>query len=88
MTAVRMSPERPHHCRLHRSDPVRSRLPLVYDNRGVAYLMLGQLGHAIADFEAALKLDPKQARPLHGRGVAKLKKGDAAGGREFESLHI
>jgi hypothetical protein len=34
---------------------------------------------AIADYDAALRLDPKRATALYGRGTAKLKKGDAGG---------
>jgi hypothetical protein len=36
---------------------------------------------AIADFSAALRLDPKLPTALYGRGYAKLKKGDATGGK-------
>jgi tetratricopeptide (TPR) repeat protein len=48
--------------------------------RGITYLKLKQLDAAIADFDAALKLAPHSASSLYGRGVAKLKKGDATGG--------
>ena len=50
------------------------------DSRGLVYLKLGQLDNAIADYDAALRLDAKLAGSLHGRGMARLKKGDAAGG--------
>jgi tetratricopeptide (TPR) repeat protein len=53
---------------------------LAYGNRGVAYLGLGELDRAIADYDAALKLSPKLGYALLGRGMAKLRKGDAAGG--------
>jgi regulator of sirC expression with transglutaminase-like and TPR domain len=39
-----------------------------------------QWPQAIADYEAALKVDPKQAASLFGRGVARLRMGDVAGG--------
>jgi hypothetical protein len=35
---------------------------------------------AIADSDAALRIDPKHAPSLNNRGMVKLKKGDTAGG--------
>jgi hypothetical protein len=35
---------------------------------------------AIADYDSALRLDPKLASALYGRGLAKLKKGDTSEG--------
>jgi membrane associated rhomboid family serine protease len=52
----------------------------IMDSRGFAYLRLSRLDDALADYDEALKLNPKQAGSLYGRGLAKLKKGDAAGG--------
>jgi tetratricopeptide (TPR) repeat protein len=49
-------------------------------SRGLANLKLGQLDAAIRDYDAALKAAPNLAEALYGRGVAKRKKGDAAGG--------
>ena len=49
-------------------------------NRGLVYLKLGRLDEAIADFVAALSIDPKLAFALYGRGLARQKKGDQAGG--------
>jgi tetratricopeptide (TPR) repeat protein len=49
-------------------------------SRGLVYLKLGRLDAALADFEAALKRDPKDAVALFGRGIARRKKGDKAGG--------
>jgi tetratricopeptide (TPR) repeat protein len=43
------------------------------------YLRLGQLDHAIGDFNAALTIKPKLASSLYGRSLAKLQKGDRAG---------
>ena len=40
------------------------------DARGLVYLRLGQLDQAIADYDAALKVDPKRASSLYGRAVA------------------
>ena len=41
---------------------------------------MGQLGAAIDDYSSALRSDPKLASALYGRGLAKLKIGDKAGG--------
>ena len=35
----------------------------------------------MTEYDAALKLDPNYARSLMGRGLAKEKTGDAAGGK-------
>jgi hypothetical protein len=40
---------------------------------------MGQMGAAIDDYTSALRLDPKLATALYGRGLAKLKQGDTAG---------
>ena len=39
----------------------------------------------MASYNAALKLDGRQARPLYGRGVAKLNKGDAGGAADLQA---
>jgi membrane associated rhomboid family serine protease len=52
----------------------------IMDSRGFTYLRLSQLNDAVADYDEALKLNPKQAGSLYGRGLAKLTKGDRAGG--------
>jgi hypothetical protein len=41
---------------------------------------LKQHGDPIAGYDAVLKINPKYADSLYGRGVAKLKKGDNDGG--------
>ncbi len=40
---------------------------------------MDQFGAAIDDFSSALRIDPKLASALYGRGLAKLKNGDVAG---------
>jgi tetratricopeptide (TPR) repeat protein len=40
---------------------------------------MGQLDAAIDDYSSALRIDPKLASALYGRGLARLKKGDKAG---------
>lgn len=47
---------------------------------GFVYLGLNHLSDSIADHNAALKIDPRQAASFFGRGIAKLRKGDAARG--------
>ena len=54
-----------------------------YDSRGFAHLKLRQYDKAIADYTAALKLDPGPdlaAYSFYGRGAARRGKGDPAGG--------
>jgi hypothetical protein len=41
---------------------------------------MGQADEAIGDFSSALRFDPKLASALYGRGLARLKNGDKAGG--------
>jgi len=43
-------------------------------------MRLGQRDAAIIDYNAILRIDPKNARALYGRGLAKRAKGDVAGG--------
>ena len=50
------------------------------DSLGFLYLRLGRLDEAVIDYDAALKTNPKLADSLYGRGLAKQKKGDQAGG--------
>jgi tetratricopeptide (TPR) repeat protein len=50
------------------------------DSRGFTYLKMRRWDNAIADYNAVLRVSPRQASSLFGRGVAKLRKGDTAGG--------
>jgi hypothetical protein len=45
----------------------------------LARLRRGELDGSIADFDAALALNPRLANSLYGRGIAKRKNGDPAG---------
>jgi tetratricopeptide (TPR) repeat protein len=50
------------------------------NSRGLVYLKLGDYDRAIADYDAALRIDPNCATSLYGRGIAKLWKRDESGG--------
>jgi tetratricopeptide (TPR) repeat protein len=52
--------------------------PNAFNIRGWTYLRLGQFDNAIADYDAALKLNARSATALYGRGLAKRGKGDSA----------
>jgi hypothetical protein len=43
-------------------------------------LKSGQPGKAVADYDAALRIDPKRANSLYGRGLAKIKIDNVADG--------
>ena len=61
------------------------------ENRGFAYLKMGQYDRAIADYDAGLRLNPdNKADYLYGRGLAKLRRGDASGAADVaaaKALH-
>jgi tetratricopeptide (TPR) repeat protein len=50
-----------------------------FDSRGLTYLKMGQWDSAIADYNSALRINPKLPTALYGRGLAELKKGNSAG---------
>src|SRR5262249_2395559 len=47
-----------------------------YDNRGVAYRRKGDFDRAIADYDQAIRLNPKYALAYNNRGTAYRYKGD------------
>jgi hypothetical protein len=49
-------------------------------SRGFAYLALDQPVNALADFDAALKIESRLAESLFGSGLAKVRTGDKVGG--------
>jgi tetratricopeptide (TPR) repeat protein len=51
-----------------------------HDTRGLVYLRQGRYDKAIADYDAALALDPKIPWSLYGRGLAKQRLKQAAAG--------
>lgn len=57
----------------------------VLSDRGFIYLKLGELDRSIADFDAALTINPKLAFSYYGRGLARRGTGDnLAAGKDFE----
>ena len=55
------------------SDP---EFKMAFKSRGAAYLRLGNIPDALADFNRVLELDPQNARAFHLRGLAHEKAGD------------
>jgi len=51
------------------------------DSRGLVYLRLRNFDKAIPDYDAVLRVQPKNAWALYGRGLAKLGKGMVAEGQ-------
>jgi tetratricopeptide (TPR) repeat protein len=49
-------------------------------NRGLVHLRMNDPGAAMADYDAAIAMDPTNASALYGRGLAKHGSGDAKGG--------
>jgi tetratricopeptide (TPR) repeat protein len=56
--------------RADKKNPANAQL---YSNRGMILLRQGDYRRALADFDADLKIEPKSARALYGRGVAKAR---------------
>ncbi len=55
--------------------------PITLDSRGLVELRLGDYDRAIADYDAALAMAPKQDWSLYGRGIAKIRTGQTAAGQ-------
>jgi tetratricopeptide (TPR) repeat protein len=51
-----------------------------FNLHGVLNIKLGKMDSAIADFDEAIRQNPKNANAFYGRGLAKQKKGDQPGG--------
>jgi tetratricopeptide (TPR) repeat protein len=54
---------------------------LFLDSRALVRLRLGQYDKSIADYDASLRLNPRSAWSLYGRGVDRMRKGMTAEGR-------
>jgi tetratricopeptide (TPR) repeat protein len=60
--------------------------PIALGRRGFTYLKLGLFESAIADYDKATRLfpqPPSQPMLLYGRGIARMKKGDATGNEDI-----
>ena len=55
--------------------------PNAFDSRGLVYLKMGDFNKAIADYDQSLLLGG-EASSLYGRGIAKLRNGDAEAGNK------
>lgn len=53
-----------------------------YEQRGLVHLRLGHYDEAIADYSEALKGYAGRPESLYGRGIARLRNGDARGSKE------
>jgi tetratricopeptide (TPR) repeat protein len=63
-----------------RTGPNDATVAVVFRNRAEAFLGKGDADRAIADYDAMIRVLPHDARALYGRGLAKARKGDRAGG--------
>jgi len=54
--------------------------PRILDSRALVHLKRHDFKKAIADYDAILKIAPKNAESFYGRGIAKQKMGDTVGG--------
>ena len=52
-----------------------------FRTRGFVYLKMGEIEKSIADFDTALLMIPQWDEAHYGRGLAKLLRGDSAGGQ-------
>src|SRR5262249_34815368 len=64
----------------NRSLALKPTLTDAFDSLAFAYLKMGRVRRAIPLYDAALRSNPEQASSLFGRGKAKLRTGDSAGG--------
>ena len=56
-----------------------------FDSRGLVELRMGQYDQSIADYDAALKLNPRSAWSLYGRGLARRHKNDPTGQNDLST---
>ena len=59
-----------------------------FGSRAFIFLKMNQLDAAVSDYDDALRLDPKLAFALYGRGLAKLKSEDAAGEADIAAAKL
>ena len=56
--------------------------PAVLDSRGLVHMRLGSPADAMADYNAALRINPNMVNSLYGRGLAELSLGEKAQGQD------
>jgi tetratricopeptide (TPR) repeat protein len=65
---------------LGRTDKSNPFYAKIADSRGLVFLRMGEYDKSIADYNASLKIDAKNAWSLYGRGIAKLRKQETSAG--------
>jgi len=61
---------------------------VVLDSRGFVYYRLGRFDEAIADLDAAIKLNPAEANSLFVRGLARTAKGLTTGAQDIADARL
>jgi Flp pilus assembly protein TadD len=64
---------------MHRGHCAAAEKILGYLERGTAYLKMGQASKALADYDMAASIFPRDSVILFGRGLARAMLGDSAG---------
>ena len=70
------------------SDQALKLMPInidVRETRGFIFLKLNEPAQALVNYDAALNLDPNRALSLYGRGLARIRQGDAGGKGDQEA---
>lgn len=67
-----------------KADRMVPRTPAILSNKGLVLLRMARFDEAIDAYDAVLKIQPKDADSLYGRGLAKLGKGDPSGRADVE----
>jgi tetratricopeptide (TPR) repeat protein len=60
----------------------------VLNGRGLVRLRLGDYDKAISDYDESLKVNPKNAWALYGRGIAKTRRKDGSGEADITSAAV
>lgn len=66
---------------LRLADKSSALYPRVAGARGLIYLRMGQFDKSMADYDTSVKLNPKDAWSLYGRGIDRLRKGKVEDGK-------
>jgi tetratricopeptide (TPR) repeat protein len=59
---------------LRRADKATALYARIADSRGLVFLRMKDYDRSIADYDASLKINPKNAWSLYGRGIARLRR--------------